>query len=94
MKKTLTDDPRMARELFDFDGTRISVLEQLDKLFWSDPVAYIKLCNFCSSHHYKIDEDIKKQLIEDGFLYKDGGLPRSTNAAVYEATTGEKPPWL
>lgn len=94
MKETFADDPRRARELFDFDGARISCLEQLDDLFWSDPVAYIELCNFCSSHCYKIDAAIKERLIEDGYLFKDGGLPRSTNAAVYEAVTGKKPFWL
>lgn len=73
---------------------REDLIKKLNTLFWADPKIYVELCKYCSDRSYKLTEDVKEVLIAKGFLRKNGDLPRATNEAVYETTTGQKPFWL
>ncbi|MBQ1344687.1 hypothetical protein IIY59_03130 [Candidatus Saccharibacteria bacterium] len=73
----------------------VRIENELDDLFWNDPIAYAKLCNYSVSRKNKIPQSIKENLIEKGFIRKDDGeIPDLVKEILYEQTTGKKPFWL
>ena len=70
------------------------LLRLLEDLFWNNPEAYDALVSFCNSSSYKMNPGIKRFLIQQGILARNGSLPSITNELVYEMTTGLKPYWL
>ncbi|MBO4812888.1 hypothetical protein J5491_01945 [Candidatus Saccharibacteria bacterium] len=59
---------------------------KLREMFWERPVLYLELVNYCGTFRYDLGECYKKDLIELGFLFKDGSIPDITKDVVYDAT--------
>ena len=87
------EDVKKRRKPDEYEAARIE--NELDNLFWSDPIAYARLCSYSVSRKNEIPQQIKEDLIKKGFIREDDEeIPDLVEEILYEQTMGAKPFWL